>query len=230
MDFLAQARAFAFLALIGGALTLSGMLGAGGAAALIRGKVADADRRRLTGAVLALWLFSSAAVLAGSLLVLPGSLMPLAAGSALAFLRLSLALRFDLRAARPRGEDFSTLLRAGGKPLIAAAMFLPAALMGGTLIGAALYAALLLMPNVALGREEAEGKRAAGRLTALALVMAVPMALIPGRWSALIGLTVVFLTSVSLTAGPKALLHLSSALYEAYLPLRAWFIRRRVGR
>jgi len=230
MDFWAGAGRFAYLALMGGGLTLAAMLGAGGAAALARGMVADADRRRMAGAALGLWAAASAAVLAGSWFVLPDALAPMAAGCALALMRLLAALGFDARAARPRKADFSALLQAGGRPLAAAAAFLIAASVGGSLPGAALCAALFLLPSVALRREGADAARAAGRLTALALLMAALLALLPGRGRALAGLAVAFLASVSLTAGPKALLHLPSALYEAYLPLRAWWIRRRASR
>jgi hypothetical protein len=128
------------------------------------------------------------------------------------------------------GEDFSGLLRAGFRPLIASAMYLPATVLGGTLIGAALYAVLLLAAGVAFERDEAEKKRAAGRLTGLALVMAVPLACLPGRMNALGGLLIAWLTAVSLVSRPSMVFHLPSAFYEAYLPIRAWWIRRRAGR
>lgn len=203
------------------------MLGAGGAAVIARVRVADADRRRVSGAALILWVAASAAVLVVAALVLPGLTNALAAGCALALIRLSLPLKFNLRAARPCGEDFRELLRAGFKPLVASVLYLPAALLGKTLTGAFLYAVLLLLANVATERDEAEKKRTTGRLTALAFGMAVPLAFLPGRVDALAGLLIAWLTAVSLTAGPGALMHLPSAFYEAYLPIRAWFIRRR---
>lgn len=228
--FLTQARDFAFLMLIGGALALLGMLGAGGAAVIARARVLDAERRALAGAALLLWAASSAAVLLAAYFLRPAALWALGAGCALALLRLALSLKFGLRAARPSGADFRLLLRVGFKPLIASALFLPAAILGETLTGAALYAALLLVARVALERGEAEKKRAAGYLTGLALLMAVPLAFLPGRWNALAGLAIAWLTAVSLTAGLGAVFHLPSAFYEAYLPVRAWHIRRRAGR
>ena len=230
LDFLAQARDFVFLALIGGALTLSGMLGAGGAAVIARARVLDADRRRVAGAALILWIAASVAVLLVAKFLMPGALWAMAAGCALALIRLSLSLKFDLRAARPAGEDFVHLLRAGFKPLVASALFLPAVLLGRALTGAILYAALLLIARVALERDEAEKKRAAGYLTGLALVMALPLACLPGRVDALGGLGIAWLAAISLTAGTRAVLHLPSAFYEAYLPVRAWCIRRRSAR
>jgi hypothetical protein len=116
------------------------------------------------------------------------------------------------------------LLRAGFRPLIASALYLPAALTGRTLLGAALYAALLLAANVALQRDEAEGKRAAGYLTALALLMAAPLALPPERANALLGLLIAWLTAVSLTAGPRALFHCLRALRS--LPARPRPVRQ----
>jgi hypothetical protein len=229
-DFLAQARGFIFFALIGGALTLSGMLGAGGAAVIARFRVLDEDRMGVAGAVLILWLVSSSAVLVAGKFLKPEILWALAAGCTLALMRLLLALKFDLRAARPRGADFDQLLRAGFRPLVASAMFLPAALLGNTLPGAILYAALLLLANVALERSEPEKKRAAGTLTALAILMAIPLMFLPGRVNALGGLLIAWLTAVSLTAGLGSIAHLPSAFYEAWLPVRAWFIRRRAGR
>ncbi len=228
--FLAQARAFAFLALVGCALTLAAMLGAGGSAVIARGRVMDADRRRVTGAVLTLWVIASTAVMLAARFFKPDTLWAMAAGCALALIRLSVSLKFDLRAALPLGADFDALLRAGFKPLVAAALYVSAALLGKTLTGAILYAALLLFAGVALERAEAEKKRAAGYLTALALLMAVPLAFLPGRVTALGGLAIAWLAAVSLSAGPGAILHLPSAFYEAYLPVRAWWIRRRAGR
>jgi hypothetical protein len=228
--FLAQARDFAFWMLIGGALALSGMLGAGGSAVVARVRVLDAERRRIAGAALMLWLVSSALVLLAAYFLKPDALWALAAGCALALLRLALSLKFDLRAALPSGGDYAALLRAGFRPLIASVLYLPAAILGGTLTGAILYALLLLLAGVAFERGEAEKKRSAGHLTALALVMAVPLSFLPGRWNALAGLLIAWLTAVSLTAGPGSIFHLPSAFYEAWLPVRAWFIRRRVGR
>jgi hypothetical protein len=228
--FLAQARDFAFLMLIGGALTLSGMLGVGGAAVIARARVLDADRKRVAGAALMLWIASSAAVLLISYFFKPDALWALAAGCALALFRLALSLKFDLRAALPLGGDFTELLRAGFRPLTASILYLPAAILGGTLTGAALYAFLLLVAGVAFERDGAEKKRAAGYLTAVALIMAVPLAFLPGRWNALAGLLIVWLAAVSLTAGIFAIFHLPSAFYEAYLPVRARWIRRRLSR
>ena len=227
---LAQARDFTFWMLIGGALVLSGMLGAGGAAVIARARVLDAERRKLTGAALILWIASSALVLLAANFFMPGTLWAMAAGSALALLRLALSLKFDLRVALPSGGDFVGLLRVGFRPLIASILYLPAAILGRTLIGATLYAFLLLVSGVAFERDEAEKKRSAGFLTALALVMAVPLAFLPGWRDALAGLLIAWLTAVSLTAGPRAVFHLPSAFYEAYLPVRAWWIRRRAGR
>ncbi len=227
---MAQARDFAFLMLIGGALALSGMLGAGGAAVIARARVLDADRRKLAGAALILWIASSAAVLLAGYFLMPGALGALAAGCVLALLRLALSLKFDLRAALPSGGDFAALLRTGFRPLIASILYLPAAILGRTLTGAVLYALLLLVAGVAFEQGEAEKKRSAGFLTALALVMTVPLTFLSGWRDALAGLLIAWLTAVSLTAGPRAVLHLPSAFYEAYLPVRAWFIRRRAGR
>ena len=228
--FLAQARDFTFWMLIGGALALSGMLGAGGAAMIARMRVLDADRRRVAGAALILWIASSAAVLLVAKFLRPDALWALAAGCALALFRLALSLKFDLRAAPPSGGDFAALLRAGFRPLIASILYLPALILGKTLTGAVLYAVLLLAAGVAFERDEAEKKRSAGHLTALALLMAVPLAFLAGWRDALAGLLIAWLTAVSLTAGPRAVFHLPSAFYEAYLPVRAWFIRRRAGR
>ena len=228
--FLAQAGAFVFYALIGCALTLSGMLGAGGSAVIARMRTSDAERRKLTGAALILWILSSIAVLAAAKLLRPDLILPMAAGCALALIRLSLALKFDLRASWPSGAAFDQLLRAGFKPLVASAMFLPAALLGETLPCAVLCAALLFIADVAIERNEAEKKRAAGTLTALAALMAVPLLILPGRAQALGGLLIAWLAAVSLTAGLGAIAHLPSAFYEAYLPVRAWFIRRHAGR
>ena len=228
--FVAQARDFAFLMLIGGALALSGMLGAGGAAVIARARVLDADRRKLAGAALILWIASSAAVLLAGYFLMPDALVALAAGCALALFRLALSLKFDLRAALPSGKDFVELLRTGFRPLIASILYLPSIILGRTLTGAVLYALLLLAAGVAFERDEAEKKRSAGYLTALALLMAVPLAFLPGWRDALAGLLIAWLTAISLTAGPRAVIHLPSAFYEAYLPVRAWFIRRRAGR
>jgi hypothetical protein len=228
--FLAQASAFVFYALIGCALALSGMLGAGGSAVIARMSTSDAERRRLAGAALILWVLSSVAVLAVAKFLRPDLMLPMAAGCALALIRLSLALRFDLKASWPSGDAFDQLLRAGFKPLVASALFLPAALLGETLPCAVLCAALLLIANVAIERNETEKKRVAGTLTALSLLMAVPLTLLPGWAQALGGLLIAWLAAVSLTAGLGAIAHLPSAFYEAYLPIRAWFIRRRAGR
>ena len=227
---LAQVRDFTFWMLIGGALVLSGMLGAGGAAVIARARVLDAERRKLAGAALILWIASSAAVMLVAYFFMPDTFWAMAAGSALALLRLALSLKFDLRAALPSGGDFAGLLRVGFRPLIASILYLPAAILGRSLTGAALYALLLLVAGVAFERDEAEKKRSAGYLTALALVMAVPLAFLPGWRDALAGLLIAWLAAISLTAGPRAIFHLPSAFYEAYLPVRAWWIRRRAGR
>jgi hypothetical protein len=226
----AAARDFAFWALICGALVLSGMLGAGGAAFLARGRVEDAGRRRVAGAAVLLWLISSAALIALAALYWPEKRHAMALGAALALFRLAIALRFDLRFARPKGADLALLLRAGFRPLAASALLVAAALLSGSLIAAALCAALLLAANVAVERDAPEKLRAAGRLTALAVMMAVPLAFLPNRAGALGALAVTWLAVVALTAGFSALLHLPTALYEAYLPARARWIRRRSGR
>lgn len=227
---MAQARDFAFLMLICGALALSGMLGAGGSAVVARARVLDAHRRKLAGAALVLWIASSAAVLLAGYFLKPDALGALAAGCALALFRLALSLKFDLRAALPSGGDFVALLRAGFRPLIASILYLPAAILGRTLTGAVLYALLLLVAGVTFERDEAEKKRSAGYLTVLALIMAIPLAFLPGWRDALAGLFIAWLAAVSLTAGPRAIFHLPSAFYEAYLPVRAWVIRCRSGR
>ena len=226
----AAAREFAFWALVGGALALSGMLGTGGAAFLARGRVEDAGRCRIAGAAVILWLLSSAALVSLSALLWPDSLYAMAVGCALALIRLAFALKFDLRIAWPKGADFAFILRAGFRPLVASALLVAAALLGESLIAAALCAALLFMANVAVERDAAEKMRAVGRLTVLAVLMAVPLAFLPGRAEALGALAASWLTAVTLTGGFSALLRLPTALYEAYLPARARWIRRRSGR
>lgn len=223
----AAARDFAFWALIGGALALSGMLGTGGAAFLARGRVEDAGRRRVAGAAIVLWFLSSAALISLAALLWTDNLYAMAAGCALALFRLALALKFDLRIAWPKGADFAFILRAGFRPLVASVLLVAAALLGDSLIAAVLCAALIFMANVAVERDAAEKMRAVGRLTALAGLMAVPLAFLPGRVQALGALAVSWLAAVSLTGGFSALLRLPAALYEAYLPVRARWIRRR---
>lgn len=221
------ARNFLLLALIGCALVLAGMLGAGGAAKLARLRVDEGERRRLTGAALILWLISCAAVVTVAGFVAPVAAVPVAFGGLLALLRLALALGFNLRPGAPKGEDFEALLRAGLKPLLAAALFLPAALLSRSLLGAICCAILALAADVAATRDGAGKKRAAGGLTALLILLAIPLAFLAGRLPALLALAFTWLAAVSLSAGPSALLHLPEALYEAYLPVRARVIRRR---
>ena len=134
-----------------------------------------------------------------------------------------------MRASPPGAEAFDALLRAGVKPLIASALFLPLALVSKSLMGAALCAALLLAADAAATREGAERLRAAGRLTLLFALFAALLALFPGRLFALTALFAAWIAAVWLSAGPGALLRLPSALYEAYLPVRARVIRRRAG-
>ena len=226
----AALRDFAFWALVGGALALSGMLGTGGAAFLARGRVEDAGRRRVAGAALVLWFLASAALISLVALLWPDNLYAMTAGCALALFRLAFALKFDLRGAWPKGADFALILRAGFRPMVASALMVGAALLGASLIAAVLCAVLLLIATVAVERDAAEVMRAVGRLTALAVLMAVPLAFLTVRVEALGALAVSWLAAVSLTGGFSALLHLPTALYEAYLPVRARWIRRRSGR
>ena len=230
LSFLSAARDFAFFALLGGALTLSLMLGAGGAAVIAGLRVDDHARRRVAGAALILWAVAGALSLAAVWFFAPGLMPAMAGGCALALFRLAVALKFRLRSAFPAGADFAALLRAGFRPLIASVLYLAASLLGATLTGALLYAALLLIANVALQRGEPENRRLSAYLTALMILMAVLLALLPGWMFALGGLLIAWLAAISLTAGLGALFHLPSAFYEAYLPVRAWFLRRRSGR
>lgn len=226
----AAARDFAFWALVCGALVLSGMLGAGGAAFLARGRVEDAGRRRVAGAAVLLWIFSSAVLTALAALYRPERLHSMALGAALALFRLAFALKFDLRFSWPKGADLALLLRAGFRPLAASVLLAATAVLGDSLTATVLCAALLLAANVAVERDAAEKLRTAGRLTALAVLMAVPLAFLPGRVNVLGALAVSWLAAVALSSGFSALLHLPTALYEAYLPARARWIRRRSGR
>lgn len=229
-DFLRMARDFLYFTLLGGALTLSLMLGAGGAAVIAGLRVDDLARRRVAGATLILWLAAAVLSLAAVWYFLPELLYPMAAGCALALVRLSAALKFRLRPALPAGADFASLLRAGFRPLIASVLYLAASLLGATLTGALLYALLVLIANVAVQRDEAENRRLSAYLTALAVLMAFPLALLPGWKHALGGLLIAWLAAISQTAGLYALFHLPGNFYEAYLPVRAWFLRRRSGR
>jgi hypothetical protein len=226
----AQIREAVFLSIIGCSLVLSGMLGAGSAARIARAQVAESARRRLVGAALTLWLAASAGVVAVASRMAQAAALPMAAGGLLALLRLAVALGFDLRAARPRGGDFSLLVQSGVKPLIAAAAFAPIALLGLSIPAALACGAMLLAADVFAHRDETQKKRAAGRLTALLFVLAAPLLLLPTRAFALGALVASYLLGVVLSAGPGALLHLPSALYEAYLPVRARIIRRRASR
>jgi hypothetical protein len=228
--FLRAAHDFTFFALLGGALTLSLMLGTGGAAVIAGLRVDDLARRRIAGAALMLWAVAGALSLVAIWFLLPGLMYAMAAGCALALIRLALALQFHLRPALPKGADFASLLRAGFRPMVASVLYLAAALLGETLTGAALYALFLLIANVAMRRDEAGNRRLSAYLTTLVLLMAVPLALLPGWKHALGGLVIAWLAAISLTAGLSALFHLPGNFYEAYLPVRAWFLRRRSNR